>query len=255
MRPVALIALTTLLALHAANAAEPSPLSSDRPSFTAGSSVIDPGRVQVEAGFGKTYLGDTRLTTLGELLLRMGVTERTEFRLTMGSWAWFKQPPFRDQDGLTDVGVGAKHRFLRGDGAAPELSLVATLMLPTGSEGIGLQQVTPLLGAALGWSLPGPFALSANAGWTHAYSPYHDDRFASWWGSAMLSASLGARLGVFAELYGFDREELGGDGAAYTTIGATWLLSPDLQLDARTGRGFNGRDDDSVYGFGVVVRI
>ena len=78
MRPVALIALTTLLALHAANATEPSPLSSDRPSFTAGSSVLDPGRVQVEAGFGKTYLGDTRLTTLGELL-RMGVTERTEF--------------------------------------------------------------------------------------------------------------------------------------------------------------------------------
>jgi len=48
---------------------------------------------------------------------------------------------------------------------------------------------------------------------------------------------------------------LGGDGAAYATIGATWLLGPDLQLDVRTGRGFNGRDDDSVHGFGVVVRI
>jgi hypothetical protein len=249
------LALVALMLPAAALAEEPAPLVGDRPDFTESANTISPGRVQIEAGFTRFEVEESSLTTIGEVLLRVGVAKNTEARLTLGSWAFLKNPPFTDNDGLTDLALGFKHRFAPNDGLVPETALLGTVTLPTGKEGVSFEEVQPILVGAFGWDLGSIFALGVNLGWSHAYSVTFSDRFHTWWGSASLGASLSSRLGAFVEAYGFNREEKDGDANGYGDVGLTYLLGPDLQLDLRTGRGFNGVDNEWSWGFGVVARI
>lgn len=236
-------------------AGQEAPLVGDRPDFTESAATIARGRLQIEGGFTRVAADAARLTTAGELLLRYGVGPNTEGRLTLGSYAWLEDPPFADTDGLTDIALGAKHRFVENAGLVPESALLVTATMPTGADGFTLEEVTPLVVGAFGFELSSNFGLGANLGWSHVYSPGDRTRYHTWWGSLSLAASLSSRLGAFAEVYGFNREEKDGDANGYADVGLTYLLNPNFQLDARVGQGFNGLDEDWLYGLGVVYRI
>ncbi len=252
---MARLILIALLLPAVVLAQDDDPLVSDRPDFTESASTVAPGRLQFEGGFTHLAAGESHVTTLGEILVRFGLSKNTEGRLTLGSFAWIKDPPFKNSDGLTDSALGAKHRFFKNDGIVPETALLASVTLPTGSDGTTFEEVLPVLTGALGWDLSSVFSLGVNVGWSHVYIPNDRDRYHSWWGSLALGASLGSRFGAFAEVYGFNREEKGGDATVYVDLGLTYLINPNFQLDARVGEGFNGHDEDWLYGFGVVYRI
>ena len=248
----ALVALT-LPALAMAQAGDP--LIGDRPDFTESANTISPGRVQFEGGFTSLAVNESHLTTVGEILVRVGVAKNTEARLTLGSYAWIKNPPFKNSDGITDIAVGAKHRFFKNDGLVPETALLASVTLPTGSDGITLEEVVPVMIGAFGWELSDVFALGANAGWSHLFIPNANDRFHTWWGSLSLAASLGKGFGAYFEVYGYNREEKDGNTTGYADVGLTYLINENFQLDARVGQGFNGDDENWFYGLGLVYRI
>ena len=85
--PSAVPLLATLLLLLAmAPAATAQDLVTDRPDFTESAVTITPGRVQVEAGASVAEADGTEALAVGELLVRIGLTERWELRLAPGSY-------------------------------------------------------------------------------------------------------------------------------------------------------------------------
>jgi hypothetical protein len=250
------LACTILAVALAATAAaqDPEPLVGDRPDFTESATTITPGRIQLEAGFSQANVEESRLTTLGELLLRFGLGKNTEGRLTLGSFAWLSEPGSKS-DGLTDIALGVKQRFFLNDGLVPETALLITVTLPTGADGVTFEELQALFTGAFAWELSSIFNLGANLGYSHAYSPTFRDRFHSWWGSLALGAGVTERLGVFVEAFGYNREEKEGDANGYGDAGITYLLGEDLQLDARVGTGLNGNDNEWFWGVGVVWRF
>ena len=249
-----LLALACLVVVAAVATAEDDPLISDRPTFTGSSATVSPGRLQFEMGYTRLVAGDTKITTLGEILLRFGVAENTEGRVWFGSYAWFKNQ-FENHDGLSDLNLGVKHRFVENDGLVPETALLASVTLPTGAKGISSEELQPVFVGAFSWVLSSAFSLGANLGWSHLYVPKNRDRFSTWWGSLSLSVAPGDRLGVFVEAFGFNREDIDGNATSYLDVGFTYLFHENLQLDGRVGQGFNGLDEDWFFGIGLVTRI
>src|SRR3954447_23328722 len=66
----------------------PEPLNTDRPDFTEGTATVPAGHYQLEGGYTFTRQGTDDSQSLGELLLRIGVNDRVEARLGIGSYDW-----------------------------------------------------------------------------------------------------------------------------------------------------------------------
>ena len=249
-----LLVLACLTVATVDAAVEDDPLISDRPDFTESATPVSPGRIQFEMGYTRLVAGDTKITTLGEMLVRFGVAENTEGRVWFGSYAWFKNE-FENHDGLSDLHLGVKHRFVENDGLVPETALLASVTLPTGAKGTSSEELQPVFVGAFSWDLSSAFSLGANLGWSHLYNPRDRDRFSTWWGSLALGVSLGSRLGAFVETFAFNREDIDGNATSYLDVGLTFLIHENLQLDGRVGQGFNGLDEDWFTGIGLVSRI
>jgi hypothetical protein len=253
MRSTVLTLIACALTLPAVAAPE-EPLVGDRPDFTESALTIAPGRAQFEAGITDARGGDREVTDVGEVLVRVGLARRTEARIFLGSWVDLSGPEGEDT-GARNAALGVKQGLLTGEGARPQLALLASATLPTGSEDLAARQVQPSLTVAAEWDLSERFGLGTNLGWASLYVNERDDRFDSVWLSASLGFSASDRLGLFLEGFGFQREEIDGDARAYADLGATYLITADFQLDIRYGRGFNGVDDEWFAGGGVVWRI
>jgi hypothetical protein len=230
------------------------PLVTDRPDFTESTETIAPGRFQLEAGVTLAEAGRLDDLSLGEVLGRLGLSERLELRMGVGSYRRVDAPGGGEASGWEDSSLGVKARLAAGDGGLrPDSALILATTLPTCDRelggGAGLQPEAVL---ALAWKPAPLLGLGVNVG--YAYPRDGGERFHQGSGSVALGWAAGERLGLYAELFGFTEEERGGDAASYANGGATWLLGPDLQLDARLGTGLSGTDTDWFFGVGFAAR-
>ena len=234
--------------------AQDEPVVTDRPDFTESAETVAPGRVQLEGGLTFTDAGAVEEQSFGELLGRVGLGDRLELRLGAPSYLSVEGPGGADAEGREDASLGVKARLWSGDGGSrPDAALIVATSLPTGSRQLGGGAgLVPEAVLALAWEPAPDVGLGANLGW--AYGREDGDRFHQAFASVALGWAAGERLGLFAELYGFSEEEPDGDGTLYADGGATWLLSPDLQLDARVGTGLSGTDTDWFFGLGFAAR-
>jgi len=226
-------------------------LVGDRPDFTESALSVAPGRLQIETGVTIGESGDVESTEIGEILLRWGWRDRTEIRLGLGSWMDLTPQTGDGASGLSDLELGFKHELASGEGRRPQMALIGALALPTGGEDVTADATQPAVIACTEWELGERAALGSNLGWSLAYD---GERFSQVWLSAALGLSLSETVGMFIEGYGFSREADGGDATQYADVGATLLLRPDLQLDARFGKGFNDLDSDWFFGVGVILK-
>lgn len=226
------------------------PLVTDRPDFTESAVSVAPGRVQVEAGVTLTSSGDADELTVGEVLARIGLVDGIELRVGAGSFVDLDAPGV-DQSGWADPSLGVKIELpfrAPGDG---DTALLVTAGLPAPGD-LGGDGIVPSAVLAAGWDLTDRLSLGANLGYAHERAD--DERFGQLFASTALGVAASDRLGLFAELFRFSREEPGGDDRTYADVGATWLLRPDLQLDLRAGRGLDGPDRARFVGAGVAIR-
>jgi hypothetical protein len=88
------------------------------------------------------------------LLVRFGLLEKLEARLTMSGWS-FEDAATGDESGFNDMGLGAKWAIASENGAWPQSSLLAEVNLPVGDPGAGLVVDVPtwLVGAGVGFRL------------------------------------------------------------------------------------------------------
>jgi hypothetical protein len=96
-----------LAASFVAPAGGEEPLVTDRPDFTESGLVVGSGVLQLEAGGTYVDVDVEKATSLGELLVRYGITQGIELRLVTLTYLWSDSPD-GTLSGFADSAIGAK---------------------------------------------------------------------------------------------------------------------------------------------------
>lgn len=238
---------------------EPPPLGPDRPGQgTDAASVMSRGAVQVEVGLFHEWNTDDPYSywDTPTALLRYGITDRVEARLSSGLFTDQGRPgqgrpgQGRSGAGWSPLSVSTKVALVeQSRGWIPQAALLVGLTLPnTGSEEVQPRFTEPNIVLLLNHSLSSWLGITTNlgAGWS-SDSPAATYRYAF-----SFDLSLSERLGVFAEFYGNLPEA---DPSSHLfNAGFIYLLTPNVQLDLAGGTGLTAEAPDFYVGGGLVVR-
>ena len=261
-RAATLLGLITLLAPAGFAAEAPPPdLVTDRPDQTESALSVPRGFVQLEAGYSRTeFDGDGFSGTadaVPQTLVRIGLSERIELRVGLDGYIWEDVSASAEDDGLGDGSIGVKIGLAPGSGPVPQVALLVSSTLPLGDTGFSSDRADPGLLLLVAHDLTDRLSLGYNVGpvWGTAAEVTGERHTLSVlrWTSA-LGISATDRLGFFVELFG--ETGLSAHGSANTSgdAGLTYLLQPNLQLDAATGVGLSDAADDWFGTVGVSYR-
>ena len=232
------------------------PLLSDRPDFTESTATVKRGEVQLEGGDTFERTSSVKTNTIGELLLRIGVTSGAELRIEPGSYTTITSPN-GDASGWADAALGMKLRlYERPDetpSIVPAVSLIVLTSVPTGSLEFRQTKLQPEAKLASEWTLSDRIGLATNL---NVSRPRDDEngRYTVFEGSVSFGFELTKRVGAYAEVFGFAPQLARVGHTRYGNTGLTFGLTPDFQLDLRAGMGFNGVQPDYFAGAGLVRR-
>ncbi|MGB5815130.1 MAG: transporter [Thermoanaerobaculia bacterium] len=251
---LAVAVLVCLTGPLVAQSVQEEPLVTDRPDFTESAETIAPGRVQLETGYTMIDEGeDTETEAWGEVLVRIGVSQRVELRLGLNSYLQTTRPG-EDLSGFQDSSVGVKIKLrdtIEGS-ARPQVALLLGTTLPTGSSEYREPHARPGSALALAWCLSSRIGLGANL--NYAYLSEEGEQFSELAGSVAIGYGLSKRLGGYLEYFGFNSPSRSGPDSHFLDGGFTWLLSNNAQLDARAGVGLNSAAADFFVGVGAAWR-
>jgi hypothetical protein len=218
-------------------------LSTDRPTVAATPTLVPDGQRIIEAGFSATMPRASRSVSVGEVYYRQGLNDFLEFNTGLPGYV---QPrPALGDAGWTDASVGLRVGLRATPrGATPQLAALIGTSLPTGSEGIGATKALASATLLAGWALPGRLGLTSNLGWAQQEA-----------GDRVLVANalaMPARGGITAYLeHAITRTEDAWD-PALLTLGATVLVTPQLQFDAYIRRAAARGLPGGSFGFGIA---
>lgn len=219
-------------ALAMAVAASPlhaqSTITSDRPGLGSGSAVVDPGILQFELGGEFADDDVTHRISLGQGLVRYGVSDGLELQGILGSFTVLPDDEV-DARGLQDVGLGAKVR-LPAPGDAWSWSLLGTVTFPTGDDALTADAVVPAAVLLADVGLGPGFGVTLNVGSSGWASDAGDQLSVIVTPSLALGSSAAALYAGYAGYYARGDADL-----HYAEAGLTWLRDPNLQLDLNGG--------------------
>lgn len=244
-------------------AAEPfkEDMETDRPDFTEGTKTVEEGRVQVELGYLFTEFeeGDLEIEdhSFPETLLRYGLNEELELRLTWGGYSSTEVEQAgasRDFDGATDMGIGLKHRIVDTDDFS--FSILADLSLPVGANNKTSDNVEPNFSFLFSKDLPGDFSLASNLNLSFVTGD-DDETVFDPSASLALGYEVCENLGSYLEYFGFypTEDDKGLNEEHYLAGGLLYALNEDMQLDALVGFGLNDDSADLFAGVGFSFRL
>ena len=235
-------------------------ISTDRPSESAGPGVVPRWALQFEMGYKRSRAETDDLTIdtqeFPDLLVRFGVLETLEARLTMNGWS-FKDAATGREDGFNDVSLGAKWALSREKGLFPQTAFLAEVKVPVGDPGFTDDFTNPKFLMLFTNTLTERLSLTYNFGSaiirvkdeargdrTVVDLPY----------TAMLSGDLGGNWGWFAELFGAVALNERRDRHTFQA-GVTTLVTGVVQVDARAGVGLVDNVSTWLVGAGVGFRL
>jgi Putative MetA-pathway of phenol degradation len=208
------------------------PIQPDRPDVTNGTSIVDVGLLQVEAGVQHARMGANQQNIGTPLNVRIGLFEWLEARA--GTDGFLHQTDaFSSAAGLGNVQVGAKVRLFADPGGIPVLSILPTVNLPVASASKGLgsgdSDVTLVLltGTDLGKTSHVDFnygigAIGAGQGRPH---------FAQHLVSVSFSHSVTEQLSPYIEGYWFSRQDPDGGRVFSVDAGLIQAFTVRLAVD------------------------
>ena len=190
-------------------AAQIAPISTDRPSESAGPGVVPSGLLQVEMGYRFSREEDPQGQRIGtqqvpDLLLRFGVLDKLEVRLTMSDWS-FQDTASGDTTGFNDLSLGAKWAFAQGRGLRPATSLLADVSLPVGADAFTNDAIAPKILLLFTSTLSDRVSLTYNAGASIAGDTGDNGakrKIVDLPYTAMLAGPLTGRWSWFGEVFG-----------------------------------------------------
>ena len=238
----------------------------DRPGLATPACVVDKGHLQLELGVGdwthdKQPDSVTDTIGVGDIALRYGLTDTTEFRF---DWTAFNHVRTKDRatgaidrvQGVGDVTLGIKQNLLNPAGDKLSIAVLPFATIPTGKDGIG----AGTWGA--GVLIPVNYALSNSL--TLEFTPEVDaapdgdgsGRHLAYSGVIGLQAKLTQTISLSTELQAI-RDH---DPDQHTTevLGAVALAyepGKNSQFDIQTNIGLNHNAPDVEVTFGVSERF
>lgn len=246
--------LLVTAAVGSAQTLSPAPdLVTDRPDFTESSEVVGHRIVQIESGLTLEQTDrQTRQVTAPQVLVRVGLGPRFEFRLAgdgfVSQSVQTPSGPVRTS-GRSDLEIGGKFRFADADRAGVDMAVIPFLSLPTASNGFSSHGYDPGFKLTAARDLPRGFGLSGNLNVADVTSEV--GRAWEREASVSLGHALGGPFGAYWETYG----TLAGRRCDCTVnTGVTLALGANGQLDLEVGRGISGRAQDWFVGLGFAVR-
>lgn len=226
------------------------PISTDRPSVANSSVVVPEGGFQLENGLLITSTQGQHVLDLPETLLRFGLLNKTEVRLSVPNYFYDLPTSTSATSGFGDIALGVKQQF------GPlhrnfDLSLIVFLSLPTGAQAVSSHGYDP------GLQVPWTYKLSEN--WTAG------GQVASYWptlaakhtftgeSTVLLDRQLTQRWDTFVEYAGdFPRR---GGSRQLGHFGTAFRLKPRHQLDFHVGVGLSGGAPEAFVGFGYSILL
>lgn len=204
----------------------------DRPDQTESSSTVGHGNLQLEAGLLIAFLGEdenaTREILAPTTLFRYGITKGIEIRLV----SQFASLKFQDQltQGITDLEIGAKVQLFKKEDSRFEVAFLSHLLVPTGSEGLSLENFGTINKLAVSQEINETLGLGYNLGYNYFGSGSGIITY-----SAVLGVGVNDKVAFYVEPYGslIDFEEF----VLNFDTGLTYLLKENLQLDFSFGTG------------------
>ena len=118
------------------------PIQPDRPDVTNGTSLVEVGLLQIEAGVQHARMGVNQQNLGTPLSLRIGLFEWLEARVSTDGFL-HQSDAISSVGGLGNVQAGAKLRLFADPGGIPVLSLLPTVNLPVASASKGLGSGDP----------------------------------------------------------------------------------------------------------------
>ena len=232
-------------------------LITDRPDATEAPSVVVRGALQIESGALFTSFEDdvlqTNTTTYNTTLLRFGLLENLELRL---GWNFVEQRNKLStaqeefiQSGLSPLLLGMKVNISQEKGWLPTIGLIGHLFLPfTASDDFKPQNTSVDFRFAFDHTLSDSSSIAYNLGaqWEA------DTPGAAYIYTLAYGYSLTDSFGLYAELYGDIPEN--NSANHYWDAGLTYLLLPNLQLDATVGTSIT-EGQDILVSAGFSYRI
>ncbi|MGI9593621.1 MAG: transporter [Patiriisocius sp.] len=232
-------------------------LITDRPDATEAPSVVVRGALQIESGALFTSFEDdvlqTNTTTYNTTLLRFGVLENLELRL---GWDFVEQRNKLStaqeevtQSGLSPLLLGMKVNITQEKGWLPTIGLIGHLFLPfTASDDFKPQNTSVDFRFAFDHTLSDSSSIAYNLGaqWEA------DTPGATYIYTLAYGYSLTDSFGLYVELYGDMPEN--NSANHYWDAGLTYLLLPNLQLDATVGTSIT-EGQDVLVSAGFSYRI
>jgi hypothetical protein len=243
---------------------EPSPIKTDRPTFTPSSSTVGKNVIQLETGYTFTHDHTQGVTvdshTYPEANLRFGIlADWLEGRIgqNFASTHTADLDSSTSESGAADLLLGVKLGLAKQQKCLPETAVILQMSVPTGSPFLTQKEVLPGIIAIFSWEvikngLSVGSSLSANRaldGADHFYTMLAE--------SLVLNQSLTKQLDAFAECYALTPsgaiDSATGPRPFFDT-GMTFKVTPNVQLDGRAGLGLNQHADEFFAGLGLSVR-
>jgi len=250
-----LLAAVLLSAPCRASLQDEEPLETDRPDFSETSSVVGPGRLQIETSVLRELRegrgGDER-ALFTPTLFRVGVNPRWEARLETGGYSRLRlfqaRPGALTTSGYSPLDLGVKHRLQepREGSRRPALSGLLHLGLPTGSGVFATRRLTAETKLLADWDLAPRWGLGANVGLALAEDDAAET-FLSGLFTAALARELTSQLRVYGEVVFQGPEQDRGGTALLFDGGFAYLLNPNTQFDVAVGTGLSGRTPPDLF--------
>jgi hypothetical protein len=235
------------------------PLTTDRPGFSDGVTVLGLGVMQIESGFGwsgYTDGGSTgRVFTMGSPLLRVGVGHRTEVRVAGDGFRRHsvRSGVVRDRvGGMTDPSIGVKVRVAEETRQRPALSVISSASMPWGHSRFRSAGVDPTV--KLAWSKKLEWGTTAGGNFNVAVPSDAGGRFLQRSLSMQLSHAARGKWGGFGEAYWVAQPARGRPGWWVVDAGLSRPVGHDAQFDFSVGQQVAPFQRSWFLAAGFVVR-
>lgn len=266
MRHFLALLLVLFAGIGTATAQELRPLCPDRPGLGTPACTVDRGHVVAELGgidWSLEQDGIERVDswTLGDLLLRYGVTDNLEVQ---AGWTAFGAVRTRDRitgsidhiAGIGDVTLAVRSNLSHPDGSGFSAAVMPYLTLPTGGVAIGVGDWAAGLIVPLSYSLNDTFGIALTPEVDAAADEDRRGRHLAYGSVIGLSATLTKAMSSALEFQAMrDEDPRGHATEALASLSFAWQPKDDLQFDAGAVVGLNEASPDVELYVGIARRF
>lgn len=257
--------------LSAGASRERDPIETDRHDFTQSPRTVTRGTLQIESGYTYFYRDyDDEIEqshTLPETVIRYGLTDDIEFRVRMNYVSQFRdgEEELDDREGAEDIRWGFKFQISEPCGWQPESALRVISTIPSGGDDFSTDRVELGVDYVYAWDISERINLAGSTGFaTNAAGEYslggqlegEQQNFVAIAQSAALGFELTEQTELYLEWYTLWTNGLRDEQVlTFVNIGLDYLLTDDLVIDFRIGKGLSDEADDLFAGAGGGIRF